>query len=57
MPEINREKCNGCGVCFGLCNMDVLRLNTEQEEKPPCQAACPSMNETPFPLVDCRLMP
>jgi len=39
---IDSMKCNGCRICVDICNMDVIRLDTSQEEIPPCQAACPA---------------
>ena len=26
MPVIDREKCNGCGLCVSVCHCDVLVL-------------------------------
>ena len=28
ITEIDGTKCNGCGICVDICNMDVLRLDT-----------------------------
>jgi len=42
ITEVYRNKCTGCGSCFSLCPLDVFRLDTKQEEVPPCQAACPA---------------
>jgi len=42
ITAIDGMKCNGCGICVDICDMDVLRLDTSQEEIPPCQAACPA---------------
>ncbi len=42
IETIDGTKCNGCRICVEVCNMDVLRLDTSQEEVPPCQAACPA---------------
>ncbi len=27
--EIDRDKCDGCGVCVEICPMDVLRLDED----------------------------
>ncbi len=27
ITEIDSMKCNGCGICVDICNMDVLRLD------------------------------
>ena len=42
ITEVYEAKCTGCGNCFNLCPLDVLRLDTQREEAPACQAACPA---------------
>lgn len=42
ITEVRENKCTGCGNCFVQCPLDVFRLNTRQEEIPPCQASCPA---------------
>jgi NADPH-dependent glutamate synthase beta subunit-like oxidoreductase len=42
LTEVYQEKCTGCGKCFNLCPLDVLRLDTQKEEVPVCQAECPA---------------
>lgn len=42
ITEVYESKCTGCGKCFTLCPLDVLRLNIQIEDAPPCQAACPA---------------
>jgi NAD-dependent dihydropyrimidine dehydrogenase PreA subunit len=32
ITEIDNMKCTGCGICIDLCNMDVLRLNTDSNK-------------------------
>jgi NAD-dependent dihydropyrimidine dehydrogenase PreA subunit len=32
IKSIDNTKCNGCGICVEICNMDVIRLN-EQTNK------------------------
>lgn len=27
ISSIDSSKCNGCGICVDICNMDVLRQN------------------------------
>jgi NADPH-dependent glutamate synthase beta subunit-like oxidoreductase len=42
---VDRELCNGCGICVTTCPLDVIRLDTtvaEREEHPPCRHACPA---------------
>jgi NADPH-dependent glutamate synthase beta subunit-like oxidoreductase/NAD-dependent dihydropyrimidine dehydrogenase PreA subunit len=42
---VNRELCNGCGICVTTCPLDVIRLDTavtDQEEYPNCRRACPA---------------
>lgn len=29
IESIDENKCNGCGICVEICNMDVLRMKTE----------------------------
>jgi len=29
--EIDREKCDGCGVCVEICPLDALRLDEEDK--------------------------
>jgi len=42
ITDINQEKCTGCGICVESCALDTLRLDTNREEVPPCQASCPA---------------
>jgi NADPH-dependent glutamate synthase beta subunit-like oxidoreductase len=42
ITEVYESKCTGCGNCFNLCPLDVLRLDTHREEAPACQTACPA---------------
>jgi len=42
ITEIDETKCTGCGKCFELCPLDVVRLDTYREEVSPCQVACPA---------------
>jgi len=42
IAEIDVAKCTGCRICVDFCPMDVLRLDTFEEEIPPCQAGCPA---------------
>ncbi len=30
-PIINRERCNGCGICVEICPTDVLRAVNKKE--------------------------
>jgi NADPH-dependent glutamate synthase beta subunit-like oxidoreductase len=42
---VDRELCNGCGLCVVTCPLDVIRLDTEVadlEEQPDCRRACPA---------------
>ena len=42
---VDRELCNGCGLCVITCPLDVIRLDTEVgdlQEYPPCRQACPA---------------
>jgi NAD-dependent dihydropyrimidine dehydrogenase PreA subunit len=49
--EFDYEKCNGCGICYRLCPLDVIRLDEEGKpyvEYPDecqlcfiCQVECP----------------
>jgi len=32
ITEIDGTKCNGCGICVDICNMDVLRLDTSSSK-------------------------
>ncbi len=50
MPEIDREKCNGCGLCIGVCYCQALKLAnniitvTETEKCgwcTQCEVVCP----------------
>ena len=50
MPEIDRTKCNNCGVCAGVCYCEALRfvnnvLVVVETEKcgwcAQCEAICP----------------
>jgi NAD-dependent dihydropyrimidine dehydrogenase PreA subunit len=29
--EIDREKCDGCGICVEMCPLDALRLDEEDK--------------------------
>ncbi len=61
MPEIDQEKCNGCGLCVSVCscNAIVLVANVisiiETEEClwcTLCEAVCPTAAITcPFEIV------
>lgn len=31
-PEVNLEKCNGCGICDIHCPVDVIFLNKERKK-------------------------
>lgn len=45
ISRIDSELCNGCGMCVDVCPQDVIRLNTEPEDRneiPPCSMACPA---------------
>lgn len=42
ITRIDSTKCTGCRICVDFCPMDVLRLDTFREEKPPCQTSCPA---------------
>ena len=42
ISRIDETKCTGCGKCFALCPLDVLRLDTRRDEAPACQVACPA---------------
>jgi NADPH-dependent glutamate synthase beta subunit-like oxidoreductase len=42
---VDRELCNGCGLCVITCPLDVVRLDTkvaDLEEWPDCRRACPA---------------
>ena len=42
---VDRELCNGCGICVTTCTLDVVRLDTlvaDKEEYPSCRLACPA---------------
>ena len=50
MPEIDREKCNGCGLCIGVCYCQALKLvnnviTVTETEKcgwcTQCEVVCP----------------
>lgn len=50
MPEISREKCNGCGLCVSVCYCGALKLLDKvviivETEKcgwcAQCEAVCP----------------
>lgn len=30
LPEVNAEKCIGCGECVGICPVDVYELQKEK---------------------------
>jgi NADPH-dependent glutamate synthase beta subunit-like oxidoreductase len=43
--QVNRELCNGCGVCVDSCPLDIIRLDTivaDRGESAPCRSACPA---------------
>ena len=45
IESVNRELCNGCGICVTTCPLDVIRLDTvaaDQQEYAPCRHACPA---------------
>jgi len=45
IKTVDRELCNGCGICVSICPLDVIRLDTvaaDREEYPPCRLACPA---------------
>ena len=42
---VDRELCNGCGLCVITCPLDVVRLDTaalDRDEHPSCRLACPA---------------
>ncbi len=61
MPLVNREKCNGCGLCIRVCSCSALVLVdniitvTETEECDwctQCEAVCPTgAINCPFEIV------
>ncbi|MBQ6603535.1 MAG: FAD-dependent oxidoreductase [Eubacterium sp.] len=45
ISTINKDLCNGCGLCVDTCPEDVFRLNTQPIEKEllsPCATGCPA---------------
>jgi NADPH-dependent glutamate synthase beta subunit-like oxidoreductase len=42
LEKIDINKCTGCGECVRLCPLDAVRLDTKNDEIPPCQAGCPA---------------
>jgi MinD superfamily P-loop ATPase len=51
MPQVNREKCNGCGLCVGICScnafalLDNVAVIVETEECgwcAECEVVCPT---------------
>jgi NADPH-dependent glutamate synthase beta subunit-like oxidoreductase len=43
--QVDRELCNGCGVCVDSCPLDIIRLDTiaaDKEELSPCSSCCPA---------------
>ena len=43
--RVDRELCNGCGVCTDSCPLDIIRLDTvvpERNELTACRSACPA---------------
>ena len=61
MPRIDQHRCNGCGLCIGVCSCDALILVAgtaaviETEECgwcAECEAVCPTKAiECPFEIV------
>ena len=65
MPIIDRDKCNGCGLCIGVCKCGILVLNenkahiVRREECrictrwcAMCEAVCPNdAIRCPFEIV------
>ncbi len=61
MPQVDRQKCNGCGLCVGVCSCGALILVDngvtviETEECgwcAECEAVCPTQAITcPFEIV------
>jgi len=51
MPEIDSAKCNGCGYCVLVCNMDGIKIidgvativeNTDCDWCTYCEMVCPT---------------
>jgi NADPH-dependent glutamate synthase beta subunit-like oxidoreductase/NAD-dependent dihydropyrimidine dehydrogenase PreA subunit len=43
--RVDRELCNGCGICVDSCPLDIIRLDTivpEKKEFTACRSACPA---------------
>jgi NADPH-dependent glutamate synthase beta subunit-like oxidoreductase len=43
--RVDRELCNGCGVCIDSCPLDIIRLDTvvlDKNEFTACRSACPA---------------
>jgi len=43
--RVDRELCNGCGLCVDSCPLDIIRMDTIAEdikESSPCRSACPA---------------
>ncbi|HEX2964651.1 MAG TPA: FAD-dependent oxidoreductase [Syntrophorhabdaceae bacterium] len=43
--RVDRELCNGCGICIDSCPLDIIRLDTivpEKNERTACMSACPA---------------
>ncbi len=61
MPRIDRQRCNGCGLCIGVCSCNALILVNdtvtviETEDCgwcTECEAVCPTNAiECPFEIV------
>lgn len=61
MPEIDRKKCNGCGLCVSVCYCQALklvnnRITVVETEKcgwcAQCEAVCPSgAISCPFEII------
>ncbi len=57
VPEVDKEKCVGCGACEQVCpktivevrpmSQRLLRLNTDDDALAPCQQTCPAEIDIP----------
>jgi len=62
MPEIDRELCNGCGLCLAVCsckalvlvdNVIVIMESEECDYCTQCEAVCPTgAISCPFEIVE-----